>query len=130
MSFLLRVLLGWVVVGLAFVVVTRIVPGIQVHGGFGAYAIVAVVFGLVNGILGPVLRLLTLPIRIITLGLFMLVINAALLLLTAFLVPASLTIDGFLSAFVGAILIGLVSWVLNHLLAQPIEKAFKGAARS
>ena len=124
MSFLLRVLLGWVVVGLAFVVVTRIVPGIQVHGGFESYAVVAVVFGLVNGILGPVLRLLTLPISILTLGLFMLVINALLLLLTAFLVPSALTIDGFLSAFIGAILIGLVSWVLNHVLAQPIEKAF------
>jgi putative membrane protein len=125
MSFLLRVLLGWVVVALAFLVATRIVPGIQVHGGVGAYLIVAAVFGLVNGILGPVLRLLTLPISILTLGLFMLVLNALLLLLTAWLVPASLTIDGFWSAFIGAILLGLVSWVLNHVLAQPLERALK-----
>jgi putative membrane protein len=122
MSFVLRVLLAWVVVALAILVTTRIVPGIQVHGGVTAYLIVAAVFGLVNGILGPVLRLLTLPISILTLGLFMLVLNALLLALSAWLVPA-LTIDGFWSALVGAILIGLVSWVLNHLLAQPIERA-------
>jgi putative membrane protein len=124
MSFLLRVLLGWVVVALAFLVTTRIVPGIQVHGGVGAYLIVAAVFGLVNGILGPVLRLLTLPISILTLGLFMLILNALLLLLSAWLVP-QLTIDGFWSAFIGAILLGLVSWVLNHVLAQPLERALK-----
>jgi putative membrane protein len=82
------------------------------------------VFGLVNGILGPVLKLLTLPISILTLGLFLLVLNALLLALSAWLVPA-LTIDGFWSAFVGAILIGLVSWVLNHVLAGPIESALK-----
>jgi len=84
--------------------------------------IVAAVFGLVNGILGPVLKLVTLPISVLTLGLFMLVLNALLLALSAYLVPA-LTIDGFWSAFVGAILIGLVSWVLNTFLAGPIEKA-------
>src|SRR5262252_1820237 len=118
MNFLLRVLLGLVVVALAFVVTARIIPGIQVHGGVTAYLLVAVVFGLVNGILGPVLRLVTLPISILTLGLF-------LLLLTARLLPSALTIDGFLSAFIGAILIGLVSWVLNHLLAQPLERALR-----
>jgi putative membrane protein len=125
MSFLLRVLLGLVVVALAFLVTTRIVPGIEVHGGVTGYVIVAVVFGLVNGILGPVLRLVTLPISILTLGLFLLVLNALLLVLCAFLVPGTLTIDGFLSAFIGAIIIGLVSWFLNHVLAQPLERALK-----
>jgi putative membrane protein len=125
MNFLIRVLLGLVVVALAFVVTTRLIPGIQVHGGVSAYLLVAVVFGLVNGILGPVLRLVTLPISILTLGLFLLVLNALLLLLTAWLVPSALTIDGFLSALLGAILIGLVSWVLNHLLAQPLERALR-----
>ena len=128
MTFLLRVLLGLVVVALAFLVTTRIVPGIQVHGGVSGYVIVAVVFGLVNGILGPVLRLLTLPLSILTLGLFMLVLNALLLGLCAWLVPA-LTIDGFWSAFIGAILIGLVSWVLNHVLAQPLERVLTPRTR-
>ncbi len=122
MTFLFRALVSWVVVALAFVVTARLVPGIQVHGGTWGYALTALVFGLVNAILGPVLRLLTLPISILTLGLFLLVLNALLLLLAAFLVPA-LTIDGFWSAFIGAIIIGLVSWVLNHLLAAPLERA-------
>src|SRR5215831_11883905 len=125
MSFLIRIVLGLVVIALAFLVTTRIVPGIQVHGGVTSYVVVAVVFGLVNGILGPVLKLVTLPISILTLGLFLLVLNALLLALTALLVPSSLSIDGFWSAFVGAILIGLVSWVLNHVLADPLEKALK-----
>jgi len=124
-SFVIRVVLTWVVIALAFVVTTRIVPGIQVHGGATAYLLVAAVFGLVNGILGPVLKLLTLPISILTLGLFLLVLNALLLALSAWLVPSALTIDGFWSAFVGAILIGLVSWVLNHVLAAPLERALR-----
>jgi putative membrane protein len=125
MKFLLRVLVSWVVVALAFVVTTRLVPGIRVNGGVPGFLLTAAVFGLVNAILGPVLRLITLPISVLTLGLFLLVLNALLLALAAYLVPA-LTIDGFWSAFVGAILIGIVSWALNHLLAQPLEKAFGG----
>ena len=127
MSFLLRLLLSLVVIALAFVVTVRIVPGIEVHGGATGYLLVAAVFGLVNAILGPVLKVITLPISVLTLGLFLLVLNALLLALTAWLVPAALTIDGFWSAFVGAILIGLVSWALNHLLAQPIERALRGS---
>jgi putative membrane protein len=128
LSFLLRLLLSWVVVALAFVVTVRIVPGIQVHGGVTGYLVTAAVFGLVNAILGPVLKVITLPISVLTLGLFLLVLNALLLALSAWLVPA-LTIDGFWSALIGAILIGAVSWVLNHLLAQPIERALGGSSR-
>jgi putative membrane protein len=124
MNFLLRVLLGLVVIALAFLVTTRIVPGIQIHGGVTDYLIVAVVFGLVNGILGPVLRLVTFPLKILTLGLFALVLNALLLALVAYLLPA-VSIDGPWSAFIGAILIGFVMWVLNQVLAQPIERALK-----
>jgi putative membrane protein len=122
LSFLFRVVVSWVVVALAFFVTVRLVPGIQVRGGAGGYLVTGAAFGLINGILGPVLRLLTLPISIVTLGLFMLVLNALLLVLAAFLVPA-LTIDGFWSAFVGAIVLGIVSWVLNHVLAEPLERA-------
>jgi putative membrane protein len=121
MSFLFRVVVGWVVVALAFAVTVRLVPGIQVRGGVGAYLLTAAVFGLVNGILGPILRLLTLPISVVTLGLFLLVLNALLLALAAYLLPA-LTIDGFWSAFVGALVLGIVSWALNHLLAGPLER--------
>jgi len=127
-SFLLRVVVSWIVVALAFVVTVRLVPGIVVHGGATGYLVAAAVFGLVNAVLGPVLKILTLPISVLTLGLFLLVLNALLLALSAWLVPA-LTIDGFWSAFIGAILIGLVSWALNHLLARPIEKALGGGSK-
>ncbi len=122
MNLLLRVLVSWVVVALGFLVTTRLVPGIQVQGGVAGYLVTAAVFGLVNAILGPVLKLVTLPISVLTLGLFLLVLNALLLALAAYLVPA-LTIDGFWSAFVGAILIGIVAWALNQFLAQPLERA-------
>src|SRR5258708_29531205 len=122
MSLVLRVLLSWVVVALAFAVTVRLVPGIQVHGGVSGFLLTAAVFGLINGILGPVLRLLTLPISILTLGLFLLVLNALLLALAALLVPA-LTIDGFWSALVGAVGLGIVSWLLNHVRAGPMERA-------
>jgi len=125
MSFLLRVVVSWIVVALAFVVTVRLVPGIQVRGGATGYLLAAAVFGLVNAVLGPVLKIVTLPISVLTLGLFLLVLNALLLALSAWLVPA-LTIDGFWSAFVGAILLGLVSWALNHLLARPLQGAFGG----
>lgn|SRR5215472_12507161 len=124
MSFLLRVVVAWVVVALAFLVTTRLVPGIQIHGGVGAYLLVAAVFGLVNGILGPALKLVTLPISILTLGISLLVLNALLLALSAWLVPA-LTIDGFWSAFVGAILLGLVSWALHQFLAEPLQRVLR-----
>ena len=124
MSFLLRVVVAWVVVALAFLVTTRLVPGIQIHGGVGAYLLVAAVFGLVNGILGPALKLVTLPISILTLGISLLVLNALLLALSAWLVPA-LTIDGFWSAFVGAILHGLVSWALHQFLAEPLQRVLR-----
>lgn len=127
-NFLLRLIVSWVVIALAFVVTVRLVPGIQVQGGVTGYLLTAAVFGLVNAVLGPVLKLITLPISILTLGLFMLVLNAILLALSAWLLPA-LTIDGFWSAFVGAILIGLVSWALNHLVAAPLQGLSGGSSR-
>jgi putative membrane protein len=127
MGFLIRLIVGWVVVAVAFVVTVRIVPGIQIQGGVTEYLVVAAVFGLVNAIVGPVLKLLTLPISVLTLGLFLLVVNAILLALSAWLVPA-LTIDGFWSAFIGAILIGLVSWALS-LVADPLARSLSGSSR-
>ena len=120
MGFLIRLVISWAVVAVAFVVTTYIVPGIKVEGGATSYALVAAVFGLINAFLGPVLRLLTLPLTILTLGLFALVLNALLLALAAWLLPA-LTIDGFWSALIGGIIIGLVSWALG-LVTGPIRR--------
>ena len=91
-------------------------PGIQVSDeSVVTLLIVAAVFGLVNAFIKPIVRLLSLPARILTLGLFGLLINTAMLALTA-LILEQLTIDGFVSAFVGALVISIVSILLGFLL--------------
>ena len=93
----------------------RIVPGIHVHGGFGWLLWVAVIFSVVNLILGPLFHLLSLPFIILTLGLFLLVVNAALLAITAGL-SSHLDIDNFGSAVLGGLLIAVFSWLAEVLL--------------
>lgn len=97
---------------------SEVVPGISFREeGLTSLLLVAVVFGLVNAFLKPVFKLLSLPLVIFTLGLFALVINTALLALTAVLMD-DLTIDGFGSAFLGALLIAVVSAVLNRFFDE------------
>lgn len=91
------------------------VQGITLDGGFGPVLLVALVFGLVNAILKPIVMLVTLPLLFVTLGLFTLVINAGLLLLTARLTDA-LVVDGFGPAFWGALVVSIVSMLLSWLL--------------
>jgi putative membrane protein len=107
----LRILVLAVIMG----IVARIVPGIHVYGGFGTYVWIAILFSLVNGILGPILRLLSLPLIVLTLGLFLLVVNAALLAITAGL-SSKLDVDGFGSAVFGGFLIAVFSWLAELLL--------------
>ena len=107
----LRILLLAVVIGL----VAWIVPGIHVHGGFAWLLWVAVIFALVNTILGPIFRLLSLPLIVITLGLFLLIVNAALLGITAAL-SSHLDIDSFGAAVLGGFLISIFSWLGEMLL--------------
>jgi uncharacterized membrane protein YvlD (DUF360 family) len=114
-------LISWALLAVAFFLTTQVVPGIQVTGGLVAYLFTALVFGLVNSVLGPILRIATLPLRILTLGLFAFVLNAILLLLVAHFVPA-LTVDGFLSAIIGAFVLSIVSALLNALVG-PILRA-------
>jgi len=110
MKFLARLLLN----GIAIIVAQYFVPGL--HISTPAAAIVAGIFlGLVNTLVRPVLLLLTLPLTLLTLGLFIFVINSACLALAAFLVPG-FSIDGFGSAFFGALIVSLVSWVLSGVL--------------
>jgi putative membrane protein len=112
---LVRLLIRFVLLALIIGVVAEIVPGIDVHGGFGSLLWIALVFSLVNLILGTILRLLSLPFIIITFGLFLLVIDAALLGLTAWL-TSDLDVDGFWSAVLGGFLIALFSWLAELIL--------------
>jgi putative membrane protein len=84
-------------------------------GEFGTWLWIALIFAVVNAIVGPILRLLGLPFVILTLGLFLLVINAALLGITAALTDR-LTVDGFFSALLGGALLAIGGWLADQLL--------------
>jgi putative membrane protein len=121
-KFALRV----VVLAVIMYVVTRLVPGITVetaggrYGQAGTYLWVALLFAVVNSILGPVLRLLALPFVVLTLGLFLLVVNAALLGITA-AISDRFSVDGVWSAIVGGFLIALFSWIAELLLPLKVR---------
>lgn len=96
-------------------VAARLVPGIELSGEFGPVLLVAAVFGLVNALIRPFILLLSLPFVILTLGLFTLVINALMLMLTAWLM-APLTVSGFGAAFLGSVLISILSMLFSIVL--------------
>ena len=110
----MRLLIHWVLTALAVWIVAQFVPGIHVSG-ITAALIAAVVIGFINATLGLLLKIVTFPLTILTLGLFWFVINALMLKLAAALVPG-FEVRGFIPAFIGSILISIVSWVLQQLL--------------
>lgn len=116
-----RLLITWLVIAVGIALAAAIVPDIEVHGGFATYLWVALLFGLVNAILGPILHLLSLPLTVITLGLFALVVNGVLLAITAGL-SNDLDVGGFLGTIVGALIISVVTATL-HFLLRPVSRA-------
>jgi len=107
-------LFRWMATALAIGVVAQILPGIQVDGPW-AVIVAALLLGLVNATLRPILILLTLPISLVTFGLFALVINGAMLALVASVVKG-VHVAGFGSAVLGGLLISLVGSLLSWLL--------------
>ncbi|GHG05859.1 membrane protein [Deinococcus piscis] len=106
-------LLNLIVSALALYAVSQLYSGVHFAPGAGAFdiALAALVLGLVNALIRPVLGLLSLPITLLTLGLFALVLNGLMLWLTAQF--TALDVDGLGAAVVGALLLSLVTWVLN-----------------
>lgn len=115
-----RVLVNWLVMTAAVWVATAIVPGIDVPGGLVTYLGVSLLFGLVNAVLGPLLHLVTLPLSVVTLGSFALVVNGVLLALTA-AVSSNLDVSGIGSAILGALVISIVTTLLE-LVLRPLER--------
>ena len=115
-AFAMRILINWLLSAVSLLIVTRIVPGFVVKG-FGTALIAAVVIGLVNATIGLLLKLLTLPLTILTLGVFWLIINALMLMLASALVPG-FKVDGFLPAFLGAIVLSLVNMLLHWIIGM------------
>jgi putative membrane protein len=109
-------LLRWLALAAAFAITAWLLDGMDVSGGFGTYLWLALLFGLINSVIGTLLRLLTLPLMVVTLGLFAVVINAFLLKLLDW-ITSSFTIDKFFwTAIWGAIILSVVSVVLDLLL--------------
>ncbi len=112
-----HLLIRWAALGVAVALAVRLTDGIDVDGGFVGYVGVAAVLGLVNALIRPVVRSLTLPITLVTLGLFSIVVNALMLLLAAAF-SSALSVDGFGQAMFGAIIISVASAVLNLLVVD------------
>lgn len=113
LSFLMRLILRWLASALALLLVAYILPNIFIEG-FGAALVAALVIGLVNAVLGSVLRYLTMPLTCLTLGLFSLILNAFLFWLASLLVPG-FEVIGALAAIIGAILYGLIAAGISGL---------------
>ncbi|KAA9377056.1 phage holin family protein [Microbispora amethystogenes] len=122
----MKVILKIVVVAAALWASTKLVDGITVSAGstakqIGTLFAVALIFGLVNAVIKPVIKTIGCAFYVLTLGLFALVVNAALLLLTSWLaeqLDLPFHVSGFVAAFWGAIVVGVISWVLNMLLGD------------
>lgn len=117
MRFLLRLL----ATAAALWVAVFLVPGISYEGGGLGLLGVALVFGFVNAFIRPILKLLTCPLVVLTLGLFIFILNAFLLWLTAEIAQwlgLGFDVDGFIAALIGALIVGIVSTILNLFVGK------------
>lgn len=119
-----RFILRWVINAVAIFLAVRFVPGISLQNGWLGVLWLALILGLVNAFVRPLLKLLTCPLIILTLGLFTLLINTFVFWLTGQIgraVGISITIDGFLPAFLGALVVSVVSVVLTLILKDELR---------
>jgi putative membrane protein len=116
-----HLILRWIILAVAIWLTAWFLPGVEVRDGMTGLALVALVFGLVNAFIRPILTILTCPLIILTLGLFTLVINALMLSLTAWLVPNLLSVSGVWTTLLASLIISLVSAVLSTIVAEDKE---------
>lgn len=117
----MNLLVRWVITSLALFAAAWLVPGITVHGnGWVVYAVMAVILGLVNAIVRPILKLMTCPLIILTLGVFVLVINGFTFWLASEIAQSwfgvGYSVSGFGAAFLGALIVSIVTVVLSALV--------------
>jgi putative membrane protein len=109
-------LVRWVVVAIAFWITAGILDGMELSGGITGALWVALLFGIVNAVIGTVLRILTLPLTVITLGLFAVVVNAFLLVIVD-AITSDLTIDSFFwTAILAALILAVVGVLIDVVL--------------
>ncbi len=109
----MKIIIHWIVSAIAIGIAAYLLPGITVSGPVAAL-VLAVVLGIINAVLRPILVLLTLPLSIITLGLFALIINTLLIMLAAAIVPG-FSVASFGSAFLFGIVLALVNFFFHRL---------------
>ncbi len=112
-NFAIRVIINAV----AIAITASLLSGVHVaNNDIGTLLIIGLVFGIVNAIVRPILIFLTCPAVIVTLGLFLLVINGLMLMLTANLIPERLQIDGFGTAVLAGIIMGILGMIMESVL--------------
>lgn len=119
----MRLFIRWLIIAISLVFAVLIVPGIRVEGNaWVVVAVMAIVLGLVNATVKPILTILSCPLIVLTMGLFLLVINAFTLWLASWISQEWLNIgfvvDGFLPALFGSIIISIVSFVLSLVFSD------------
>ena len=110
---MVKALLRWVLFAVAIIFIAWILPGISVSGFWGAM-LACVIIAIINAFVKPIVEFISLPINFLTLGLFSLVINALLLMLAGWISPG-FTVSGFWSAFLGAILLSLITPAISSI---------------
>ena len=118
---LIRLIIRIVINAVALAVAAWAVEGIA-YKGIGSLVVMALIFGLVNAIIRPIVKIFSIPLLILTLGLFTFVINGLMLLLAgklAEMLGVSFTVNGFVAAFLGALIVSVVSLILSIALAPP-----------
>ena len=119
----MKLLIRWLVTSVSLVVAAWLVPGIRVEReAWTAFAGMAIILGLVNSIVRPVLKLLSCPLIILTLGFFVLVLNGITLWLASAIAVrwfhVGFYIDGYWSAFLGALIVSIVSVILTAIIGE------------
>jgi putative membrane protein len=122
-------LIRWAVLAGAFAITASLLDGMDVSGGFWGYVWVSALFGVVNAVIGTIVRILTLPLTLLTLGLFLIIVNALMLSLTDWLTDR-LTIDEFWwTAIWAAIIISFAAVVLEFLVGWLIQRTRESPVR-
>jgi putative membrane protein len=120
-----KFILRWVVNAIALFLAVYLVPGVNLQGGWVSILWLALIFGLINAFLRPLLTLLTCPLIVLTLGLFTLLINTFLFWLTSQVGQAfgiGFTIDGFWPAFLGGLVVTVVSVIMSMILKDEFKR--------
>ena len=109
-------LIRWLILTVAIIFASYLLEGIHINGFFSAF-LAAAILGILNALFRPVLLILTLPINILTLGLFTFIINALMLKMASGVIPG-FEVHGFWTAVFGALIISVVSWLLNSFISD------------